>query len=349
MKRKLLYALIVVVCILLFAFAEDTAQAAKKALFLCGQTVIPALFPFFVLSSFMVNTGFVGALGKLLAPASRKLFRISGSGAVVFVVGLLCGYPTGAKTVSELYENKQLEKKEAERLLPFCNNSGPLFVIGAVGGMLGNQTLGIRLYMIHAISAACTGILLSVFAKPVSHDKENIIHTAHVGTAFSDAVCRSVTAMLNVCGFILFFSVVRTFFAPFLGTDALSLLLGGMAEVTLGAEAICMADVGVGKQLILLSAILGFGGVCVLLQVWGIVARTGLSIKLYVFGKLMQSGIAAALALAFTQCFETTPVFAAGALPLQSSLLPFFCSCAYALFCAFKLTSGTQKRIIKKE
>ena len=349
MKRKLLYVSIVAVCVLLFVLAEDTAQAARYALFLCAQTVIPALFPFFVLSSFMVSTGFVSALGRVLSPVSKTLFRVSGSGAVVFVVGLLCGYPTGAKTVAELYENKQMERQEAERLLPFCNNSGPLFVIGAVGGMLGCPTLGGWLYVIHAVSAVCTGVFLSFFAKSVSSANSSVIHSVNIGAVFSDAVCRSVTAILQVCGFVVFFSVIRTFFAPFLGTDALSLLLGGMAEVTLGAEAICVADVGINQQMILLSAVLGFGGLCVFLQVWGIVSRAGLSVKWYLFGKLVQSGVAAIAAFFFTEYLEITPVFAAGFLPARTSLLPFFCACGYALFCAFKLTKVPQKHIIEKD
>ena len=67
----------------------------------------------------------------------------------------------------------------------------------------------------------------------------------HLGRAFSDAVRRAVQTMLNVCGFIVFFSVLREFLTPFifklLGSGALGLTVSGMAEVTLGAQDICVS------------------------------------------------------------------------------------------------------------
>ena len=164
-KHIVIYILSAAGLALVVCGAGTSMEAAKSALVLCAQTVIPSLFPFFVISSFMVNTGFVSCAGKIAAPISRRLFKVSGSGAVVFVMGILCGYPTGAKMVSELYENKEISRNEAMRLLPFCNNSGPLFVIGAVGaGMLGSTRLGVTLYAVHVVSAVLTGIFFSFFS-----------------------------------------------------------------------------------------------------------------------------------------------------------------------------------------
>ena len=241
MKVKLLivYCLSVILLACIMLNTEPAISAAKEALYVCGQTVIPSLFPFFVLSSFMIGTGFVCCLGNLLSPLAKQLFRVSGSGAVVFIVGILCGYPTGAKMVAELYAQNLIKKNEANRLLPFCNNSGPLFIIGAVGlGMLKNKGLGYLLYTIHVLSAVLVGIFFSFFSKKEEITQPNAISAVRLGRVFSDAVCRGTKTMLEVCGFLVFFSVLRVFLKPIIlkafGESALGLVLSAMTEVTLG-------------------------------------------------------------------------------------------------------------------
>lgn len=314
-KHVVIYSMTAAVLIFFAAEADKAMYAVKSALTVCAQTVIPALFPFFVISSFMVNTGFVGGMGKLAAPAAKCLFKISGSGAVVFVMGILCGYPTGAKMVSELYENRQISKNEAVRLLPFCNNSGPLFVIGAVGtGMLGSVELGVALYAVHVLSAVLTGIFMSFFSKRSIEYHNTVFISVNPGKAFSDAVCRAVQTMLNVCGFVVFFAVVRQFLSQLifkmLGTGVLGLALSGMAEVTLGAADICSCGLKLPTTMILLSGVLGFGGICVLLQVYGIVSHTGLGMKTYVLGKLFQMILSMTIMACVSGVYETQTVFA---------------------------------------
>ncbi len=326
-RRFLLYFISFAICILLAVRAKTCMEAAMSALMLCGKTVIPTLFPFFVLSSFMVNTGFVRAAGRLTAPVSKAVFSVSGSGAVVFLMGLLCGYPTGAKMVAELYETKQIDKNEALRLLPFCNNSGPLFVIGAVGSMAASQRVGILLYMIHAVSAVLTGILFSFFSKQKYRLETFAIHTKSIGEAFSESVSHAVETILNVCGFIVFFSVLRSFLLPVIermfGNGLIALFLSGLAEVTLGAESICVSGLDETKSFVMLAAIIGFGGVCVLFQVCGVVSRVGLTAKTYLLGKVFQMGLSGVLALSVT---KTESVFAViGSLPhVTAEPMPFF-------------------------
>lgn len=346
-KQFTVYILSFGLCLLLAFEAEQSMVAAKSALVLCAERVIPSLFPFFVLSSFMVNTGFVSSAGRCIAPVAKRLFKVSGSGAVVFVMGLLCGYPTGAKMVAELYETKQISKNEAMRLLPFCNNSGPLFVIGAVGGMLGSTHLGLVLYGIHAASAVLTGLAFSMFSKQAESRGSQTVLAVNLGDAFSESMFRGVTTMLNVCGFILFFSVLRAFFLPVIesvfGHGAAGLTVGGMAEVTLGAEAVCFAGRTLSHTLILLSAIIGFGGVCVLLQVWGVVARAGLGIKTYALGKLLQMGISAGIAAILVATWKTVPAFAGGVTLAQGNTPPYMVA-VFGGACAYVFLRGRTRK-----
>ena len=63
---------------------------------------------------------------------------------------MLSGYPLGAKLTCDLYNENKISKSEAQRILCFSNNSGPIFIIGTIGTqMLNNSALGYKLLAIH--------------------------------------------------------------------------------------------------------------------------------------------------------------------------------------------------------
>jgi len=83
-----------------------------------------------------------------------------GEGAFPFLMGIISGYPVGAKIVTKLRENNTCTKEECERLLAFTNNSGPLFIVGTVGiSLIGDTTIGIILLIIHILASITVGIL----------------------------------------------------------------------------------------------------------------------------------------------------------------------------------------------
>ena len=290
-KNVYVYAGTVFMGVCLCLRSNAALGAAKDALVLCAERVIPGLFPFFVLSSFWVRIGFMQTVGRLMAPVSEKLFCVSGSGAVAFVMGLLCGYPTGAKVVTELYENGQMEKQEAEKLLPFCNNSGPLFVMGVVGSMLPQKHAGLYLYGVHVLSAFAVGMIFSCFNSEKTEEKTVFCHTVSGRNAFAESVTDSVKTVLEVCGYIVIFSVIRRLLLP-----ENSLFFAGISEVTAGTYALSVSDMPENMKIIALSAAVGFGGFCVFLQVWGIVSRTGIRIRYYAVGKVLQALIGTVIA-----------------------------------------------------
>ena len=138
----------------LLLLPEVSAQAARDAMLLCAQTLIPSLFPFFVLSSLLIACGASELLSALLSPLMRPLFGLSGTGAAALALGLCGGYPVGARTAAELVENGALSQEEGERLLAFCNNAGPGFLLGVCGaGVFSSSRAGAALYLIHVAAA----------------------------------------------------------------------------------------------------------------------------------------------------------------------------------------------------
>ena len=158
--RKAALAAALLVCMAVLLWQNETASAAvRQGLTLCARSVIPALFPYVVVSGLFISLGLADGVGRRLEPLTRRLFGVGGAGASAFFLGLLGGYPVGGRTVGQLYRAGQLSRDEAEGLLAFCNNAGPSFILGIVGlGCFGSLRAGGCLYFIHAFSAGLVGI-----------------------------------------------------------------------------------------------------------------------------------------------------------------------------------------------
>lgn len=280
--------------------SAESAQAARDALFLCAQTVIPSLFPFFVLSSLLISCGGSELLSFLFTPLMRPLFSLSGAGAAALALGLCGGYPVGARTAAELTASGALSREEGERLLAFCNNAGPGFLLGICGGaVFCSPRIGAALYLIHAAAALFTGIVFCHTRPPLTRGEMK--HGAgaaqpHSSSSFSAAVQSALAGILNVCAFVVFFSVLSHLLLRTLPTDLPPLfraLLLGFLELTGGITALPNSRAG----FLSCAVLLAWGGLSVHFQTFSALASSPLTAKYYLRGKLMQSLFSLLLAL----------------------------------------------------
>lgn len=116
----------------LISFPGVAVDASKNGLNTWWTIVFPSLLPFLILSEILIGFGVVRFIGVLLEPIMRPLFKVPGVGGFVWAMGMVSGFPTGAKLTARMREEKQLTRTEAERLVSFSNASNPMFIIGAV-------------------------------------------------------------------------------------------------------------------------------------------------------------------------------------------------------------------------
>ena len=173
MKKRLtsfiFYGAVLLFAVLLTAFSDIALSSAKSGVSICLEIIIPSLFPFFVFSSLLISSGAANRLYRIFSGSMPRLFGVSGVGALPLILGFIGGYPIGSKTVSELYTSGHISKKEAHRLLFFDGNTGPAFILGAVGtAVFRSITAGGILYLTHILSALLIGIICRVILGDVS-------------------------------------------------------------------------------------------------------------------------------------------------------------------------------------
>lgn len=214
----------------LLVFSKTAFDAALGGIRLWLWVVFPALFPFFVGSEILSSTGLIRAIGMLLEPIMRPIFNVPGGGSFAFAMGISSGYPVGAKITADMRKNNILTKVEAERLLCFTNNSGPLFITGAVAtGMYGIPMLGTLFLLCHYLACITVGIIFRFYKKDkFVHHRHNIpMHNTlkksvsesvriysnypdkhSFGIILSKSIKNSLNLILTIGGFIVLFSVV---------------------------------------------------------------------------------------------------------------------------------------------
>ena len=116
----------------LVMYPEETATGIKNGIILLGENIIPSLFPFMVLSSYVTNSQFIEILAKAVEKPSQKIFKTNGNAIITVLLGFIGGYPIGAKTASEFYTDGKLTRNEVQRLFCWCINPGPAFVINTL-------------------------------------------------------------------------------------------------------------------------------------------------------------------------------------------------------------------------
>ncbi|EPZ60172.1 putative membrane protein [[Clostridium] sordellii ATCC 9714] len=203
-------------------FPSDSINAAKNGYKIWTDTLIPSLLPFIIAANLIVKLKFIDVIGLIINPITRKLFNVSGKSSLVFAISTVSGYPVGAKLASELRQNNEISKFEAQRLVSFCSTSGPLFIVGAVSvGMFNNPPLGYLILICHYLSALTVGFLFKNYGREtIICDKTNFNFEVNkiiskrrnenkgFFVLFGDAVFSGVNTILMVGGFVIVFSVV---------------------------------------------------------------------------------------------------------------------------------------------
>ncbi len=313
-------------CLLLISglmiFPSEALEAARKGLDLWFGIVFPSLFPFLVATNILNASGYFKKAGALLEPVMRPLFRVPGAGSFALLLGTVSGYPSGAIVASEMRKSDLLNRDEADRLIAFSNNSGPVFLTGAVGaGMFNMPRIGLVLLVCHILAGLTVGLILRFrpgSKKSYAKNKYVISLSKHhtqeksIPTILGQSVSSSLQTIIAIGGYIVIFSVIvrlliesgairliASLFCAITGYIGIPVprqifegLTGGFFEITTGISMVSSSSADIGVKVAATGLIAGWGGLSVHSQVLGIISGTGISIKKYMKGKFLHGIIA---------------------------------------------------------
>ena len=322
LKHTFIPFLICLFTICLIIYSTQNITAAKNGMKIWIYYVVPSMFPFFIATNLLLRTDIFLSLGKFFSKIMKPIFNVPGECFFPFIMGIISGYPIGAKIVCDFKRHGICTKSEAERLISYTNNSGPLFIIGTVGvSMFNNQKVGVLLFISHITASLFTGFLFSFWKKSNNNilTKNNkytkhtndVYHTEdqvnfyNIGEILSSSIKKSIESLLVIGGFIMLFSIIvsileasnilyilSNFFKPVLNIFNISSsfsngIIIGFVELTNGLKYICIP--GNNTSIIICSFLLGIGGISIFMQILSIIYKAKISIYPYIIGKFLQA------------------------------------------------------------
>lgn len=332
-KSLIIPTIICLFTLFLILFSNSNLSAAKKGLSLWANSVVPSLLPFFIATELLGYTNIISILGKMLNKLMKPVFNVPGEGAFPFIMGIISGYPVGAKIVSDFKKQGLCTNIEAERLIAFTNNSGPLFIVGTVGiGLFKDTKTGILLLITHILACITVGILFRWWKSGRNKRSTSFIETSNklpsrislsnLGEVLASSIMNSISTIFLIGGFVVLFSVVISILnnigilnlfvnliSPLsnvfgISDKYLKGIITGLIELTNGVCDIALiANKNISSNIIICAFLLGFGGISVALQVLSITSKNNISIKPYLIGKFLQGTFAAIYACIFLNTF----------------------------------------------
>lgn len=357
-------------------FPAETAGGVSSGLALCLYTLIPATFPFLVLSSFCVHSGFSRILGKILAPITKHLFYLPGCCGSVILLSWLGGYPSGVRGIVSLYQRGMITQEQGKRMLWFCVNAGPSFTISVIGsGVYQSTILGVFLFLTQTAGLMAMGIFTGIRSK--IHNKKALQaiseHKKAVTVSFSNALVLaandSARGTANLCCFVMLFTALLeplnssgflrklTIFLQNLGFSppAAASFFPFTWEITSGVNFGSWA----GAPLELLAFSTAFGGLCVLMQILAAAIPLQISKIKFLLSRVIHGIVSFLLFLLFKPLFylpePASNVFHNTTERLQqqisssgnSTITSAICGVVLLLFCAVFLICNKKNRLEK--
>ena len=314
-KKYIIPTIFVLFTVSLILFSKSNIIAVKSGLDLWINNIVPSLFPFFIAVELINNTFLPMLIENIFQKIMKPLFNVPGVGAYALFMGIISGYPVGAKIVTDLRNKNLCTKEEGERLLTFTNNSGPLFILGTVGiTLFGDTSIGLLLLSTHLLSCFTVAFIFRFWKSNNRNEtinsfdnNSNLISIKDLGQILSTSIINAIKSIILIGGFIVFFSVVLsildkmyffkiyydilkpTFITLNVNPNFIIPLISGIIELTSGVSLIAtIPSASLGINIIFAAFLLGFGGISILLQVWSISSNSDISIKPYILGKFLQ-------------------------------------------------------------
>lgn len=298
MKRKIIIFFYICLLFFLLFHPKEALTGVKNGLGLWLNIMIPTLLPFLILTGALLKTG---NIRKLLKPSAffwKTFFGLSPAGAYVLILGLLCGYPMGAKLAHDLYIDQQISRREGEYLLTFSCNASPAFIISYLSGILLKNKISAVQMILTFLAADLFCMLFFRFVVYRGHTvdsvcvnkiKKETYQQDSIGVILDVSIMDGFETITRLGGYILLFSLILasiSFYWPFHAQSCM--LFTAPLELTTGLKQIAGAPL-LWKSRYLASMLLtSFGGFCVMAQTKSVLENS-LSLIPYAISKCLNA------------------------------------------------------------
>lgn len=292
MKKIIPVIILTLLLAYLLAFPARMAADTAAGLLLWYRSVVPTLLPFCIISYIIIQSSLYHSIFYKLAVCLPGRKRFCPEALYPLCLGLVCGFPIGAKLTSDLYAMKRISSAQATAVCAASNHFGPAFVINYIALSLpdGAAVIPVLIIAIY-IPPLLFGWLWILRTGPAKIPQKKPASRSEISFKIIDAgIINGFETMLRIAGYIVVFSILAGALQQLsLPIPVLKNILAGILEVTTGAQALTASSLTEYAKIILLSAVVSFGGLCGLFQTNAIMKNTDFRAVKYILFKLLCS------------------------------------------------------------
>lgn len=264
----------------LLIFSDICKTGIKRGIIICGNVIIPSLFPFMVCVLFLINMNITVKSNFV----SKMLYNIFGHSFEMFCVmlfSMIGGYPVGCKMINEMFKVNKIDKKTAHIMQLYCVNAGPAFIVSAVGcDILNSKTVGIILFLSHISYSLLAAIFASKFMRKSFNTNEiGFTKAKSYSEIFVNSVSEASASIISICSYVILFSCFNICVDRIFKNINAVKYINGLIEVTSG--------VFYTKNIVFISFLLGFSGISIWCQIFSLSKNVKVDLKLFVLGRIL--------------------------------------------------------------
>ncbi len=267
-------------------------------------SLIPSLFPFFVLSDILISYNITSYVPKRLRKILTKLWNTSPSSISIFFLSMLSGFPSNARNIRTYYNNEQISTAEANITLAYTHFANPLFILSTTAiFFLHNKTSGLIILASLYLSNIILGIILRDYNPTGPNINFNTVSTKsqNFGPIFVSAIKKSIDTLLLILGILTSFLLLASLLINLINVNTYTeVIIKSIIEITMGLKDLGTLSISMMHKTILASTIITFGGLSVHLQVISQLIDTNIKYKYFLYGRIIGSLLA--LIISFILC-----------------------------------------------
>ena len=288
---------------LVLVYPQHDGEGVKKGINLCLYTLMPSMYPFMFLSSFIISSSLAEKSELVFAFVTRKILNLPGICGVIIILSMIGGLPVGAKAVEDAFDNGCITQTEGQRLLTFCINPGPAFVITSVGFYFMNSKLvGVIIYISLVLSSLTIGFLTKfIFHSDGSfiyNKKEKATQITNFSVSLVSSVSTAIRSIINVSSWVILFSCIIELIGVFPLSEGTNLFISCITEMTTGVK------VASGKVPVpIIAGIIGFTGICGHMQIMPTVIKLKMPLRYFLAARVINAALATVISMLLLDVF----------------------------------------------
>ena len=294
-KRSIFPFIFTVFCFfVILLFPSEVSNGIRRALSVAYQSLVPALFPFMILSDLLLSID-LRFLDQIIGSRLGKLFGVSPIAARVILIGCLSGFPIGAKLCADLYRQGKLSESEAQITLFLGSLCSPAFIITGIGrGVLHSTSLGTKIYWIVLLSHLLSALIFRRSKKYTTDTPR--VYDCQRPLLLTESIEKAGLGCMKITAYLAFFSPVSTILSRLIKNRTVTFIFAILFEIGSGASFI---EANSRYATIILCSGIAFSGLSVAMQITSYASQVGISMKTYYLGKIASSIFAAIFGLVF--------------------------------------------------